>query len=141
MKLTIDFSDFRPWSGAIDAWEKIEDAGKVDELEFILDDVYPDGMSDTELNDLLWFEPETVFNWLGMDTEDDEEEDDEEEDSGDDEFDNFCSHFSYCTYCPLRAEISVSDCIKRLNGEEHDKLLACIKRQDKDNYNASILDD
>lgn len=77
MKLTIDFSDFRPWSGAIDAWERIEKAGKVDELEFILDDVYPDNMSDTELNDLFWFEPETVFSWLGMDT-DDEEEDDEE---------------------------------------------------------------
>lgn len=141
MKLTIDFSEFEPWSGAIDAWERIEEAGKVDELEFILDDVYPDGMSDTELNDLLWFEPETVFNCLGMDTEDDEEEDDEEEDSDNENFDNFCSHFSSCAYCPLRAEISVSDCIKRLNGEEHDKLLACIKRQDKDNYNASILDD
>lgn len=135
MKLTIDFSNFWPWSGAIDAWERIEEAGKVDELEFILDDVYPDGMSDTELNDLLRFEPETVFNWLSMDTEDDEEED-----SGDDEFDNFCSHFSSCAYCPLRAEISVSDCIKRLYGEEHDKLLACIKRQDKDKYNESVLD-
>lgn len=135
MKLTIDFSDFRPWSGAIDAWKRIEDAGKVDELESILDDVYPNGMSDTELNDLLWFEPETVFSWLGMDAEEDEEDNDDEE------FDNFCSHFSSCAYCPLRDEISMRDCIKRINGEEHDKLLACIKRQDKDNYNASILDD
>ena len=139
MKLTIDFSEFRPWSGAIDAWERIEEAGKLDELEAVLDDMYPDGMRDVEFNDLLKFEPETVFNWLGMNTND-EEEDDEEEDSDNENFDNFCSHFSACAYCPLRVEISVSDCVKRLNGEEHDKLLACIKRQDKDKYNESVLD-
>lgn len=79
MKLVMDFSNFKPWSGAVETWERIEEAGKVDELEFILDDVYPDSMSDTELNDLLWFEPETVFEWLGIEDEDDEEEEEENE--------------------------------------------------------------
>lgn len=77
MKLTIDFGDFKPWSGAIDAWERIEAENKIDELETVLDEIYSDGMSETELNDILWFEPETVFEWLGM--ADDEEEEDEEE--------------------------------------------------------------
>ena len=53
MKLTIDFDEFKPWSGAIDTWEKIEDAGKLDALEAVLEDCYPDGMSTTELNDIL----------------------------------------------------------------------------------------
>ena len=81
MKLVMDFSNFKPWSGAVETWERIEEAGKVDELEFILDGVYPDSdsMSDTELNDLLWFEPETVFEWLGIEDEDDEEEEEENE--------------------------------------------------------------
>lgn len=134
MKLTIDFSDFRPRSGAIDAWEKIEAAGKLDDLEAVLDDIYPDGMSDGELNDLLWFEPETVFEWLGML---DEEED--EEDIEDKEFFRFCEHFSTCIKCPLFAEISIPDCAQRIHGEEHDKLFACIDGKDKNEFDESIL--
>ena len=44
------------------------------ELEAILEDAYPDGMDETELNDLLWFESETVFEWLGIGDEEDEDE-------------------------------------------------------------------
>ena len=62
MKITkeISFSQFEPWSGAVDTYNLIVEAGKEDELEAILEDLYPDGLSDTELNDLLWFESE----WL-----------------------------------------------------------------------------
>ena len=66
--------NFEAWSGAVDTLDRVKDAGKCDELEFILEDLYPDGMSETELNDLLWFEPETVFEWLGIEEEEEEEE-------------------------------------------------------------------
>jgi len=68
----IDFERFEPWSGAVDTWERIREEGKLDLLEQILDDTYcdRDTMTDTELNDLLWFEPETVYHWLGMKTDD-----------------------------------------------------------------------
>lgn len=66
---TMDIYDFEPWSGAIDTYERIEREGKLDELDDVLDEVYPDGIDETELNDLLWFEPETVYEWLGMRTE------------------------------------------------------------------------
>ena len=66
---TMDIYDFEPWSGAVDTYERIEREGKLDELDDILDEVYPDGIDETELNDLLWFEPETVYEWLGMRTE------------------------------------------------------------------------
>ena len=72
--------DYSPWAGAVDIWNEICDAGLRDNLEAVLEDAYPEGMTMTQLNDLLWFEPETVREWLGMDNDDEEE--DEEEDEG-----------------------------------------------------------
>ena len=73
-------SNFEWWSGAVATADRIwEERGTEgwNELEAILEDVYPDGMDETELNDLLWFEPETIFEWLGIgDKEDEEEEED-----------------------------------------------------------------
>jgi hypothetical protein len=71
MRLTRDFSEFRPWSGAVDTWNTLMDYDKLDELEALLDSTYIDEngegiMSETELNDLLWFEPETVCEWVGL---------------------------------------------------------------------------
>ena len=66
---TMDIYDFEPWSGAVDTYERIEREGKLGELDDVLDEVYPDGIDETELSDLLWFEPETVYEWLGMRTE------------------------------------------------------------------------
>lgn len=64
--------NFKPWSGAVDTFKKIEEADKMDALEDVLNDLYPDGMTDTELNDLLWFDEETVYEWLGMTSEEEE---------------------------------------------------------------------
>ena len=66
--------NFEAWSGAVDTLDRVREAGKCDELESILEDLYPDGMSETELNDILWFEPETVYEWLGIEEEEEEEE-------------------------------------------------------------------
>jgi hypothetical protein len=57
---------FSAWSGAIATWDAIQEYDKVNELETILDEIYPEGMSETDLNDLLWFEPETVCEWVGL---------------------------------------------------------------------------
>ena len=79
LKIISELGDYTPWSGAIDTWNKIEEAGVLDELEAVLEDMYPEGIGMTELNDLLWFEPETVFEWLGLEEEDSDEDDDYEE--------------------------------------------------------------
>lgn len=76
MKLYIDFSEFHPWRGAVNTWEKIKEAGKIDMLEQVLTESYTDGMSNTELNDLLWFESEDLFSLLEIDEADDENDDD-----------------------------------------------------------------
>ena len=64
-----DLSSFEAWSGAIDTLNRIKREGKCEELESILEDTYPDGMTETELNDLLWFEADEVYSWLGLRTE------------------------------------------------------------------------
>lgn len=74
-------SNFEWWSGAVATADRIwEERGTEgwNELEAILEDAYPDGMDETELNDLLWFEPETVYEWLEIDDEEDEEDEEEE---------------------------------------------------------------
>ena len=79
MKITkeISFSQFEPWSGAVGTYNLIVEAGKEDELEAILEDLYPDGISDTQLNDLLWFESEWLLESLGIAEEEDEDEDED----------------------------------------------------------------
>ena len=54
------------WIGAKDFADKLTD-NELDQVEVILTDIYPDGMDETELNDLFRFEPETVCDWLGLD--------------------------------------------------------------------------
>lgn len=40
---------------------------KLKAIEDNLTELYPDGIDETELNDLFRFEPETVCEWLGLD--------------------------------------------------------------------------
>lgn len=62
--------DYEPWSGAKDTYEAIVDAGKVDDLDSYLEDIYPEGLTTTQLNDLLWFDGDSVLSDLGIYTED-----------------------------------------------------------------------
>lgn len=56
--------DFEFWSGAKDTVKYLT-AEQMDTVEAILEDAYPDGMTDTEINDLFWFEEDTIADWLG----------------------------------------------------------------------------
>lgn len=71
--------NFDAWSGGKDTLDRLISEGKCEELEAILEDMYPDGMTDTELNDLLWFEADEIFGWLGMTTDEEAREELEEE--------------------------------------------------------------
>lgn len=72
--VNVGIEGYKPWSGAISTWNEIEEANKVDELEYLLEELYPEGITDTQLNDLLWFESDWIYESLGI-TEEDEEED------------------------------------------------------------------
>ena len=82
MKIISEISivNFDAWSGAIDTQKKIVAENKVDDFDSYIEELYPEGLTDTELNDILWFDSENVFEYLGIseDEEDPEEETDEE---------------------------------------------------------------
>ena len=81
-KISYDLLDgtYHPWSGAVDTWNTIEENGLLEELDNLLEDLYPDGLSETELNDLLWFDSDWIFEQLGI-SEDEEPIDDESDGS------------------------------------------------------------
>lgn len=73
MKLIVDFIHYQPWGGAINTYALIDMYDKLDELDELITECYPDGLSMTELNDILWFDSEWVLDSLGIEVEDDDE--------------------------------------------------------------------
>ena len=65
--------DFDAWSGAEDTKETILNANKAEEFDSLIEELYPDGLSETNLNDLLWFESDWIFKQKGISEEEEEE--------------------------------------------------------------------
>ena len=59
--------DFEFWAGAVDR-VKYFSREQLDTVEEILIDIYPNGIDETTLNDLFWFEEDTIAEWLGYDS-------------------------------------------------------------------------
>lgn len=70
MKIITD--KFTPWAGAVDTYNAIVEADKLEEFESLIDEIYPEGIEETKLNDILWFEPEFILESLGIETEDED---------------------------------------------------------------------
>lgn len=62
----MNFADFEPWSGACATYNRICDENKEFEMEDYLEEIFPDGCTDTELNDLLCFDSEMIYEALGI---------------------------------------------------------------------------
>ena len=102
------YNDFEFWSGARETINYLTPE-EIEQVFYILEEIYPEGMSDTELNDFFWFEDDTIAEWLGwpdfdtlmsgrsngkwyddydeyeMNEEDEDEEDEDEEDEEDED--------------------------------------------------------
>ena len=65
----LSLRNFEAWSGAKDTKQLILDNNKEDDFEFMMEDLYPDGMTETQLNDILWFEEDWICEMLGIDNE------------------------------------------------------------------------
>ena len=63
--------NFEFWGGAKDNASELTDV-QLDAVESILEDIYPEGMEESAINDLFWFEFDRIQEWLGMETEEDE---------------------------------------------------------------------
>lgn len=47
-------------------YSKLNGCGQIlDAIENIIEDMYPDGADETTINDLFWFEDDTIAEWLG----------------------------------------------------------------------------
>jgi len=66
----VSLASFGFWGGAEEVFAKIEEDGKVESLEALLGDCYPDGVSDIALNDFLRYDSDDLFSMLGMEVED-----------------------------------------------------------------------
>lgn len=66
MRITKEESltSFDFWSGAKDTVKYLTDS-ELETIEGILEDLNPDGMTETEVNDLFWFEDDKIAEWLG----------------------------------------------------------------------------
>lgn len=62
--------NFAFWSGAKDRAESLT-WDELDTIERELEELYPEGMTDTELNDLFWFDFDFVVQILGYEDEED----------------------------------------------------------------------
>ena len=65
--------NFEGWSGAEEAIQVIIENDKVEEFEQLIEELYPEGIDETHLNDLLRFEDDWIFEDLGIDDEEKEE--------------------------------------------------------------------
>ena len=60
----ISLSNFEFWSGGADKASYLT-SEELETIENILEDTYPEGISDTDLNDLFWFDDDLIAEWLG----------------------------------------------------------------------------
>ncbi len=62
----ITLLQFNAWSGAKETQVKIIEAGLSEAFDSLIEELYPDGIDETKLNDILWFDSEWVYESLGM---------------------------------------------------------------------------
>ena len=60
-------TDFDFWAGGWDTIKYLTN-DELDQIEERLEELYPEGLSETELNDLFWFEDDMIAEWLGYDS-------------------------------------------------------------------------
>ena len=135
---------FDAWSGGEDTLEVLREKGFCDTLEAHIEcDIFPDGCTDTELNDFLWFERDFIAellgfsDWEALESDGEEEDEDEEEDNGlpdeanenydeiaeatvvCDTFEEFCKHNEFglcgCEHCAMGCLNCNTDCEEVFN--------------------------
>ena len=66
--------DFEAWAGAIETKKLILDAGLEENFEELIKEKYPNGITDTKLNLILWYDADWILRALGIEEEEEEEE-------------------------------------------------------------------
>lgn len=62
-----NFDEFKPWSGGKDTLDDLSESQKERLFEYA-EEIFPEGCTDTELNDWLWFERDNIYEHLKIDS-------------------------------------------------------------------------
>ena len=60
----IKLASFEFWAGAKANAERLT-YEEMEQIEEIIEELYPDGIDEVNINDLFWFEFESVAEWFG----------------------------------------------------------------------------
>lgn len=63
----VHLKDFDTWCGANSTKDSLFEY-ELDIIEECLEELFPDGLSETQINDILWFETDTIAEWLGYES-------------------------------------------------------------------------
>ena len=118
MTYTVETSlaDFPAWSGAVHTLDVLIEKDLCDTVEACLVDVLGEYPTDTEINDMLWFETDAIAEWCGFSSWEalengEEEEEETEEEEADNNFSRWCGNQSRdCSGCPYQKLINLGDC-------------------------------
>lgn len=58
--------NYTPWSGAVNTYDNLYNHNLLNVFFDSLEELYPNGLSETDLNDILWFEPEFCYSLVGL---------------------------------------------------------------------------
>jgi hypothetical protein len=83
----MDMDKFEPWSGAVSTYDRLLELDCLGRFQEFIEEMYPEGCSSTQINDILWFEEDEFFaeicgvsiaKWNGEEEEEEEEEEETE---------------------------------------------------------------
>ena len=119
MKYYVETSleNFEAWSGGRDTLEVLIEKGLCDTVEACLEEALGEDVSDTAINDTLWFERDMIAEWCGfssweaLENGEEEEEEETEEEEADNNFSRWCANQSRdCSGCPYQKLHGMGDC-------------------------------
>ena len=119
MTYTVETSlaDFPAWSGAVHTLDVLIEKDLCDTVEACLVDVLGEYPTDTEINDMLWFETDAIAEWCGfssweaLENGEEEEEEETEEKEVDNNFSRWCNeNYPACQGCPYEKLRGLADC-------------------------------
>lgn len=64
-----NLTNFKFWAGAKDLASKLTYT-ELTEITHQLEELYPDGMTETQINDLFWFDEDFICQMIGLKIED-----------------------------------------------------------------------
>ena len=119
MTYTVETSleNFPAWSGAVHTLDVLIEKDLCDTVEACLVDVLGEYPTDTEINDMLWFETDAIADWCGfssweaLENGEEEEEEETKEEEEENNFSRWCNeNYPACQGCPYEKLRGLADC-------------------------------